>query len=158
MLWTLQELYGQILQNDFILETTREFFVRQHDGIEKNLFGWHGDAAPKDRYWWIQFAFAVEQRWIFHFSEWFVRIWIARCAFDPCPTPDGRAATDCRIKTTVSRFWSRDLYGWILLMLCKTKVWSLMMALSSTIDSRIRTPGPMETPGPIDTFGPSCKR
>lgn len=44
------------------------------------------------------------------------------------------------------------------LMLCKTSVWSLMIALSSTIDSRKRTPGPIVAPGPIDTFGPSCKR
>lgn len=42
-------------------------------------------------------------------------------------------------------------------MLCKINVWSLIMAFSNTIDSRIRTPGPICTPAPIDTFGPSCR-
>jgi hypothetical protein len=40
------------------------------------------------------------------------------------------------------------------IMLCKTHEWFCMTELPRTIDSLMRTPGPIVTPGPIDTFGP----
>lgn len=42
-------------------------------------------------------------------------------------------------------------------ILCKINVWSLIMALSRIIDSRILTPAWMFTFSPIDTFGPNWK-
>ena len=41
--------------------------------------------------------------------------------------------------------------------LYKTRLWSKMVAPLSTIDSRIRTPGPITAPAPMLTFGPSWK-
>ena len=42
-------------------------------------------------------------------------------------------------------------------ILYKTRLWSKIVAPLSTIDSRIRTPGPITAPAPMLTFGPSWK-
>lgn len=42
-------------------------------------------------------------------------------------------------------------------MLCKIKLWSLIVAFAKTMLSRIRTPGPIITPDPIVTLGPNLK-
>lgn len=42
-------------------------------------------------------------------------------------------------------------------ILCKTRLWSEIVAPLSTMDSRTRTPGPITAPASMLTFGPSCK-
>lgn len=43
-------------------------------------------------------------------------------------------------------------------MLCRTRLWSAMLAPESMMDSLIRTPGPIRAPAPTLTFGPSWNR